>query len=1540
MRDTNASARHGFVRHGSPAQRALLALGLGLGLAVAAAFWQQLDNQRRLEQLFDQRVQALADELVNRVSTYEYGLRGARGAVLAVGFEGLRRERFHVYHRSRALNEEFPGAHGFGIIRRVPPGQTEAFVAATRADGAASFALQQLNAHDGDRYIIQYIEPEPPNRLALGLDIASEPLRRDAAIRAMLDNRAAITAPITLVQAAGKPRQGFLVLLPIYRPGLPIESTEEREAATDGWAYTPLVIEDVLRDLLPHLTELSLALVDQVHDPMPGQASAPFYGPVGGAQPPGTPGAEAVPAAAGLQRQLQRKVYGRQWSMTLRAAPLFVASQRLLQPGAVLAAGTLAALLAAALLNAYLLVRQRSDLAREGQRRLATIVDNASDAIVSTRLDGRISSWNRAAERIFGHHAAQALGQPMDALLLVPASHAAEREAMLGLRAGQAMPLRKLTGLHRDGHHVPLAVSSSAILGSASRVVGIGHTLRDISDRQRAEQQLREFNHHLERQVGERTAQLETARHDLQTMLDAMPSMVAYWDRDLVNRFANRAYRERFGPGRPGPSGQRIDQWMPDDMLARLRPPLQAALAGQDAHFEISLAATDDHDPDHEPGQRHWLTHCLPDRLDGQVRGVYELVQDVTEITESRRRLSDGEAFLERAGRVAGVGAWQLDLATGAITWSAQTRRIHEVDDEVAVQLIDGLSFYPAQARPVIERAVQQAMDLGQGWDLELPFVTARGRAIWVRTVGEAERALDDQGQPAGPVLRLVGAFQDISQRRQADDALRRLDAALAANAAKSDFLATMSHEIRTPMNAVLGISYLLQHTRLDAAQQDLLGKLQLSGRLLLSVINDVLDLSRIEAGELVLERAPLSLASLVNEVVDMLRAGAQSKGLALQVELPADLPDPLLGDALRLRQVLSNLVANALKFTEQGQVTVRLTWADGRGDSAGSDAADQAGAAPPVGLQIGLEVSDTGIGMSPALQARVFSPFTQGDASITRRFGGSGLGLSIVYRLVKLMAGAVEVHSVPGQGSRFVVSLNLQQPGPAELADGPDALRLLVVSADAAQAARLAAVADGLGWQAEVLAADRALDQALAQRSARGLPTHVLLADEQLLAAQQVVLDLLRQASAEADWPALVVMTDVPAGGPAGPMNDASSAAPRLGPRADSSALFNAVSTAMASGPGGHDRLAASTRLDKVHCRWLPEMRVMVVDDSEINREVACRILQREGALVTLCRDGHEAVNALREQPASQDLVLMDVQMPDLDGYSATRTIRALPGLAELPVVALSAGALEQERARAIASGMNDFVAKPLEPAMLIRTLRRQLHRVQGRPWPVLPGLMPEPAPAASASLVDDWPLIEGLDAVQSGVRMGGDRRLLASTLHRLLAEHADLAELRTLPEPLTPVARDVLLMRLHKLRGGAGLVAAHGLVWHATAAETALRALDDAGAAVALQRLAMALSELARAAAPWLARREADLPVGPLPPPLPPPPLSTPAAQALVDLLQRHDLSALTELQRADTALRGQLGPLRHRALHEALDQLQFDQAARLLQDALFSR
>ncbi|MEK8049276.1 CHASE domain-containing protein [Ideonella sp. DXS22W] len=1372
----------------TPPPRALplLVLLCGLALTLGLVARQADQNQRFALERFDAQAQRLVAQLQDRLQTYEYGVRGARGAIQAAGEQGITRNAFRAYHLSRELDREFRGAHGFGFVRRVAPSDEAAFLAAARRDGAPGFTLRQLSPRDGERWVIQYVEPVESNRSALGLDIASEPARRRAAEQAMLRGEATLTAPISLVQASGQSQRGFLLLLPVYRadaPGAARQATADaRREALYGWTYAPLVIDEVLQDFALHDEAFALAL----HDVADGTAQR-FFATAGFDD-----ATEQVRPA--LVRRIGQSVYGRQWEIELRARPRFVTELKLLSPVQVGVLGALASGLLALVLHLARLGQQRSRELRAGQLRLAAIAENSSDAIISESLDGIVTGWNRAAERIFGWREHEAIGRPL-ATLIQPDERPDETLQILQ-RAGHGETLAPFDSVrrHRDGTLVDVSIAASPITDDSGRIIGVGKTIRDIGARRAAERQLQALTGTLEQLVAERSAQLQSARHDLQTILDALPSMVGYWDRQLFNRFANHAYHQWFGVDPGSLPGRHMQELLGPSLFARNLPYIEGALAGQPQTFERAIP--------HPSGQgvRHSLAHYLPDLRDGQVQGFYVLVHDVSELTEGRMRLADSEAFLERVGRVARVGGWRYEPDSGRLAWTQETRRIHEVAPDYQPTLDDGLAFYPSPGREQLQAAVQAALTQGQAWDMELPFVTASGRALWVRAVGEPEYR-DGDALRQRPV-RLVGALQDITARREADLALRRLQAAEAANAAKSEFLANVSHEIRTPMNAVIGLAHLLGQSTLDADQRGLLERMQGASQALMGVIDAVLDLSKIEAGQMALAQAPFEPRALLHMLQQMLAPQAQARGLWLRVQVAPEVPTWLRGDVLRVQQILTNLLANALKFTTEGGVDLALSCLP---DAPTEPATDGPGA--PAAVQLHCRVRDTGIGIAPEAQARLFTPFTQADTSTTRRFGGTGLGLSIVRRLAELMGGQAGVHSVPGQGSEFWVTLRLAR-----------------------------------------------VDEA----------------DAQVLVA------------------------------------------PRAAPDAPPPGLL----------------------------QQLPGVRVLLVDDSELNLEVARRMLQAEGAEVSACTEGAQALRCLAETPDGFDLVLMDVQMPGMDGHEVTRRLRADARWQRVPVIALTAGALVTERQRALEAGMNDFISKPLSPQALVQTLRLHVERARGAP------LVPRPRPQPAAALAAAWPAVPGLDTAEAAQRLQGDAALLARLLRRLLRESADLMPPAAPALPPTPGERQALARRLHTLRGSAAMLGAEAVAGQARVAEAAVLACDTAGAPAAdaplaqagqaLAALAQALGTLADALAPWLAIQTAParqaqaagaVPVGAaeaapeLARTLPPE-----ALDQLVMLLRLQDFAAVAAFEALAPALRAHHGAAEVEALAEAMARLDF--------------
>ncbi|HEY8549320.1 MAG TPA: response regulator [Vicinamibacterales bacterium] len=585
--------------------------------------------------------------------------------------------------------------------------------------------------------------------------------------------------------------------------------------------------------------------------------------------------------------------------------------------------------------------------------------------------------------------------------------------------------------------------------------------------------------------------------------------------------------------------------------------------------------------------------------------------------------------------------------------------------------------FFPREDADVYWQKDDEVLASGVTNQNEERLTDAHGRERWVITRKSVLH--DDEGRPV-----LVGIITDITERKRMEAELARArDLALESARMKSEFLANMSHEIRTPMNGVIGMAGLLRDTHLDDQQLEFVRTIQDSADSLLTVINDILDFSKVEAGKLHFDSVDFDLRTVVEGVVDLLAERAQAKRLELSCYIDPRVPDTLRGDPARLRQVLSNLVGNAVKFTEEGEVSVRASLEDEDEN----------------GVRIRISVCDTGIGISPEALAQLFQPFVQADGSTTRRFGGTGLGLAISRRLVELMDGEIGVESEPGAGSTFWFTARLQHGAgerstsavraPAQLRE----LRVLIVDDHATNRQILQRQLAAWGVTTGEAASGQSALGELRAAAQRGTPYMLAFLDAHMPEMNGLeVARAIRSDSGIADT-CLVMMTSLhPAA--AEELRAAGLQATLTKPVKQAQLLQCLTGLLGVDAPPAPNRPAAPRQPP---AEPVPDRgHVLVVEDNYVNQRVATAQLARLGFSADIVSNGREAVQAALS--GRYDLVLMDCQMPELDGYAATQAIRARERGSRTIIIAMTAHALEGERDRCLRAGMDDYLSKPIQ--------------------------------------------------------------------------------------------------------------------------------------------------------------------------------------------------------------------------------------------------
>ncbi|PWC34235.1 response regulator [Azospirillum sp. TSO35-2] len=892
---------------------------------------------------------------------------------------------------------------------------------------------------------------------------------------------------------------------------------------------------------------------------------------------------------------------------------------------------------------------------------------------------------------------------------------------------------------------------------------------------------------------------------------------------------------------------------------------------------------------------------------------AYAALRSLEREVVSRRRLADTNAELDAKKR---------ELETANEAFATANRRLnlilHSASDSICGVDREGLITF---ANPATSALTGYANDELLGGSLHALIHSRRADGSHYPSLecpvtevllsGETRRGLEDTywtkfGLPvaveytASPMLgdgKVEGAvvvFHEIAERKRAEAAMQRARlAAEAASRAKSEFLANMSHEIRTPMNAILGLIHLLQQTELTDRQSDYAQKLRVSAQSLMGILNDILDFSKVEAGKLELERADFRLDDLLQTLAVIVGSAAQEKDIDVLFSVAPDVPLDLIGDPLRLQQILINLAGNAIKFTDQGEVVVSVRLRSQSDDRAVLDFA----------------VRDTGIGIRPEQRERLFQAFSQGDSSTTRRFGGTGLGLAICARLVRLMNGSMDVESEVGKGSVFRFQVEFGRHAGTGGSDAalpprlvPRDLSVLVVDDNATARDVLSEIAAAFGWSVTACCDGRAAIDELERAAAGGRSYDVVLMDWKMPGMDGIEAARRIRADARAGTPMIIVISGYGRDRLGSRFEEAGVAGFLVKP-VTASTLLDAVTVAYAHGGRDADpapdadaadgaadgtpdgpTAGTSTGPGNALCGpgWdsrpaLHGRRLLLADDNAISQQVAREILERAGAAVTVVASGRQAVDCVRLAETPFDAALLDVQMPDMDGFEATAAIRALAGGRRLPIIAMTASAMPADRQRCLDNGMDDHVPKPLDLPQLFATLARWLGpplvAAAGRAAPCAPAsVLKEAAMAAgmagqgrddvlaAARRPDGLPdTLPGIDLSDALNRLDGDGGLLRRFLAEFLGSYADVAE-----RIATAVEADDLSGAkavAHELKSVAGNLGARRLSAAADAVQTAAH-LDDRAAAAAQVPILRAELALVLEGARLLAGKGAEVP------------------------------------------------------------------------------
>jgi two-component system sensor histidine kinase/response regulator len=1052
----------------------------------------------------------------------------------------------------------------------------------------------------------------------------------------------------------------------------------------------------------------------------------------------------------------------------------------------------------------------------EEQNRL--ILESSAEGIFGTDTAGRITFVNAAACRMLGFKVEELIGQPSHAAF--HHHHADGRDYPMedcpmfaAYTHGRASRIDNELLWRKDGSGIPVEYGATPILKDGV-IVGSVITFTDITERKRQEAELRLMNFKAD------------------SALDL--TKAGYWHVPLDGSgWYNSSERAaRIFGDLPAPDHRyTLEHWLTqvrlgDETAARVTAKnFEDAVAGRVAVYDTTYAYKRPVD-----GRIVWihaLGHVVKDEL-GNPRDMFGVTQDITDFKLAEQELAYRLAFQRALIETIPYPMFVKDARGRFIGCN----KAYEREFKTTAELLNGKTVLDLDYLPEADRHKFHDEDMAVireagRRNYELPIEYADGQTHIALYSVDGFKLSD--GTPGG----LIGLLVDITDQKRVAEELRIAKGkAEEATQMKSMFLANMSHEIRTPMNAIIGLSHLALKTQLTAKQRDYVSKVHNAGTSLLAVINDILDFSKIEAGKLDLETTDFKLDEVITSVTTLTAQKAHEKGLEFLAHVAPGLPEVLLGDPLRLGQILTNFVNNAVKFTETGEIRLEIEQVERTGGK----------------VQLKFSVRDSGIGMTKEQAAKLFQPFTQADMSTTRKHGGTGLGLTICRRLVELMGGRIWLESEPGTGSTFYFTVWLGIGSatstakiiPEKLAK----LRVLIVDDNPAAREILQEPLSTIASRVDVVASGREAITAIQKHDASD-PYDIVFMDwrmpgmDGLQASRHIKGDeTLKQT------PHIVLVT-------AFGREEVREEAERLQldgflvkPVTKSMIVDTLVNVFAEEG------VEAAAAAESEHAARLRGARILLAEDNDINQQIAVELLEGAGATVTVADNGRIAYETLvnSPQPPPFDVVLMDLQMPEMDGYQATAKLRADPRFTNLTIIAMTAHATLEERQRCLASGMNDHISKPIDPDNLYETVGRFCKPDVTGARTAMSASSPVSAGADKAVRApesDDFSGVTGLDAADGLTRVAGNRKLYAKLLRQFVESQGPVVAL--VAEALARGDAALAERLAHTLKGVAGNIGAKPVHAAAATLEKAVRdKAPDAEVDAAKQQVAAVLGPL----------------------------------------------------------------------------------------------